>query len=185
MPGFRLLYGTALAVILIGVGVVSASSDNKADGDPAPLVYRASLVNNDGNETGEVTLTQAEDGVLVHVSAKGLPAGSRGFHIHETGNCTPMASFTDAGSHLNTDDNAHGFLHKDGHHAGDMPNLIVKKDGTVEAEIYNSAVSLIEGEEGYLLDADGSAVVIHADADDYNSQTTGNAGDRIACAEIK
>jgi len=35
-----------------------------------------------------------------------------------------------------------------------------------------------------LLDDDGSAIIIHDGADDYESQPTGNAGGRIACGPI-
>lgn len=182
------LHNMAMASLLIGAAVtpvMASSSDNNTDGKPSAMIYEAPLMNTKGTETGTVTLTQTDAGVLVHVKGKDLPEGEHGFHIHETGSCTPQDTFEDAGGHFNPEYNKHGYLHEDGAHAGDMPNIFVASNGTVETETLNTQISLIEGEDGYLLDEDGSAVMIHEGADDYKSQTSGDAGNRVACAEIK
>ena len=59
-------------------------------------------------------------------------------------------------------------------------------DGTVQAEVFSTYVSLTgkAGREA-LQDKDGSALVIHANADDHMAQPIGGAGARVACAEIK
>jgi Cu-Zn family superoxide dismutase len=36
-----------------------------------------------------------------------------------------------------------------------------------------------------VFDNDGSALVVHAKADDYKTDPAGNAGDRIACGVIQ
>jgi Cu-Zn family superoxide dismutase len=98
------------------------------------------------------------------------------------GRCEPP--FTTAGGHFNPGGRKHGFSNPDGMHAGDLPNLRVGKDGTAEAELLTAQVTLSPGPTS-LLDADGSAIVLHAGPDDYVSDPAGNAGDRIACGVIK
>jgi Cu-Zn family superoxide dismutase len=69
-------------------------------------------------------------------------------------------------------------------HAGDLPNLHVPQSGDLSVEVLNREVTLEKGKPNSLLDSDGSALVIHAKADDYKSDPAGNAGDRIACGVI-
>ena len=57
--------------------------------------------------------------------------------------------------------------------------------GRIDSEVFNPRISLNSDDEGYLMDDDGSAVMIHSGADDYESQPSGDAGDRVACAEIE
>ncbi|BDG30876.1 hypothetical protein PthBH41_05880 [Parageobacillus thermoglucosidasius] len=76
-------------------------------------------------------------------------------------------------------------LHPEGAHAGDLPNIIVKEDGTVNTELTAPNVTLKEGKKGTLLTKDGTAIVIHAGKDDGMTQPAGDAGERIACGEIK
>lgn len=68
-------------------------------------------------------------------------------------------------------------------HMGDMPNMLAGPDGTGEIE-YHVAGGMISGGAMPLMDADGAAVVIHAQADDNKSDPAGNAGGRIACGVI-
>ena len=64
-----------------------------------------------------------------------------------------------------------------GKHEGDLPNLVVAQDGKVQFEFFANEGLTVQS----LLDADGSAVVVHAKADDYKTDPTGDAGGRIAC----
>ena len=143
----------------------------------------ANLQNQDGQDVGTVELQQTPNGVLVTANLSNLPAGEHGFHIHETGQCE--GDFTSAGGHYSPDGSEHGFLVEGGPHAGDMPNVHVTEGGALTIEYLVGGVSLEEGAEGALRDDDGSAIVIHANADDYESQPSGNAGDRIACGVVE
>lgn len=143
----------------------------------------ASILDTTGKEIGKATLTQTPAGVLLRVKASGIPAGEHAFHVHETGRCDHADGFKSAGGHFALD-HQHGFHVEGGPHPGDMPNAVVRKDGVFEVEVINTMVSLTSGADGYLLDDDGSALVIHAAADDYRSQPSGDAGDRIACGVI-
>ncbi len=143
---------------------------------------KATLKDAGGKEVGSAQLSQTPHGVLVRLTLKGVAAGEHAFHIHQTGKCEPP--FTTAGGHFNPASKKHGIMAADGPHAGDMPNLHVPASGELVIEIANPAISLAKGQANSVFDADGSAIVIHAKADDYKSDPAGNAGDRIACGVI-
>ncbi|MEO6964263.1 MAG: superoxide dismutase family protein [Acidobacteriaceae bacterium] len=151
-----------------------------------PAGHPSDLKNANGNVIGTVTVTSAPHGVLLRVQAKDLTPGWHGMHFHEKGDCSD-AAFKSAGGHVHAETPVvHGFLNSDANDSGDLPNLFVAADGTAEVELYSTLVSLHGGEgRPALLDADGSALVIHADPDDYKSQPIGGAGARVACAVIR
>ena len=140
-----------------------------------------------GADAGVVTVTEAPGGVLVHVEAKGLTPGWHAMHFHEKGDCSDP-KLANAGAHINMADHKrlHGLLNVGGPDHGDLPNLYVGADGTGAAEVFSPFVSLRNGGgRPVLLDADGSALIIHANPDDYTTQPIGGAGARVACAVIK
>jgi Cu-Zn family superoxide dismutase len=154
-----------------------------AAGDAQAQSANAPLINAEGEEIGNVTLTQMEQGVSVFAEAQGLPAGTHAFHIHETGDCqTP--DFESAGGHYNPGEAQHGWNNPEGHHAGDLPNVQVQDDGVIAIEYFTDAVTLGEG-DNTVFDDDGSAIVVHEGEDDYASDPTGDAGGRIACGVIE
>lgn len=143
---------------------------------------KAPLKDGTGKDVGTVNLVQTPHGVLLKMSLKGIAPGEHAFHIHAVGKCE--APFTSAGGHFNPGSKKHGMSAADGAHAGDMPNLHVPADGGLVIEVANPAITLAKGQPNSVFDADGSAVIIHAGADDYKTDPTGNAGDRIACGVI-
>jgi Cu-Zn family superoxide dismutase len=156
----------------VGVLVVPASAQTAT----------ATLKDANGKDVGKADLTETPHGVLLKLSLKDFPAGERAFHIHAVGKCEPP--FTSAGGHFNPAGKKHGMLAADGAHAGDMPNLFIPATGELTAEVANPAITLVDGKPNSVFDADGSAIVIHAGADDYKTDPTGNAGDRVACGVI-
>lgn len=169
-------FGASLAAVLLLAAPAFAA-------DKASPVEKASAVLKDANgkEVGRATLTPTPSGVLVSLDLTAVPAGEHAFHIHAVGKCEPP-DFKSAGPHFNPDNTKHGLMNQEGPHAGDMPNLHVPADGKLQVEVLNPTVSL--SGESALLDADGSALVIHAGADDYKTDPAGNAGGRIACGVI-
>jgi len=144
------------------------------------------LARADGTSAGTATFTETPGGLLIEARLENLPEGAHGFHIHETGACSP--DFGAAGGHYAPDGASHGYLNDDGFHAGDLPNVHVEADGTATADFYANWLTLAEGtgaERPFSLgDDDGSAIMIHAEGDDYRADPPGSTGSRIACGVI-
>ena len=157
-------------------------------GEPAPIraavgdFGEATLIDGTGARVGRAVLTQGATGLLIRVEASGLTPGWHGMHIHATGECT--APFTSAGAHINHTDpkTPHGLLNAQGPDDGDLPNIWVGADGKANAEVFTTKARIAaDGPGQWLWDADGSALVIHANADDHSTQPIGGAGDRVVC----
>src|SRR5215469_17624165 len=131
----------------------------------------SSLKDANGQVIGQVTVTAAPNGVILRVQARGLRPGWHGMHFHEKADCGDPA-FKGSGGHLHAETPVvHGMLNADFNDAGDLPNLYVNADGSATVELFSTLVTLKGGgARPPLLDADGSALVIHANPDDYKSQ---------------
>jgi superoxide dismutase, Cu-Zn family len=145
-------------------------------------VAKATLKSADGKTVGEANLVQSGHGVLIRLAISGLPVGQHAVHVHAVGKCEPP--FDSAGGHFNPNAKKHGIEAAEGAHAGDMPNLHVPANGDLAVEILNTDITLEKGRPNSVFDPDGSALVVHANADDYKSDPAGNAGGRIACGVI-
>lgn len=168
-----LLTATLAAATIVCPGV--AISQNASKG-------AAKFVGADGKEIGSADLTGTKAGVMIAVEIAGLPPGQWvAFHVHQTGTCDHTNGHESAGGHFNPTNAEHGYLTAKGQHAGDMPNQYVSADGTLRAQVFNTAVTLEDGDSAIK----GRALMIHADPDDYSGQPSGNAGKRLACAVIE
>ncbi len=114
-------------------------------------------------------------GVLIEAEIFGLPNADRSgvpafyaFHIHENGDCSD--DFAKTGAHYNPQNMSHPM------HAGDMPPLI-SGDGYAWLAFYDQGLELYE--------IVGRTVLIHRNADDFYTQPSGNAGEKIACGVIQ
>jgi Cu-Zn family superoxide dismutase len=137
------------------------------------------LVNALGAPIGTVRAWQTAGGVTFRIDATGLPHGIHGLHVHAVGSCAPP-DFTTAGAHWNPANRKHGLSNPEGPHAGDLSNVEVAANGVLAATAVLPRATLAE-----LRDADGSALVLHAQPDDYMTDPSGNSGARIACAVIR
>lgn len=152
--------------------------------EPAASDFRqagATLLNAEGAEVGDVIITETASGVLhliLDLRDGVLPAAQHGFHIHETGACE-APTFESAGGHL-AGGKEHGIHSPNGIHLGDLPNITTYDAGAVHVEYFLADVPMDQ-----ILDDDGSAVVIHDGVDDYTTQPSGNAGDRLACGVLE
>ena len=148
---------------------------------PPPTTATAELKDAKGTVVGTATLIQISDGVRLVLEVRGLPPGDKAVHLHEVGTCEPP--FTSAGGHFNPEGKAHGLLNPAGPHAGDLPNMKVGTDGTGRLETMNYRVRL-DPDPTSLFDADGSALIVHAAADDFKTDPAGESGARIACGVV-
>lgn len=147
----------------------------------------AEIVGAGNKALGTATLVEAPTGVLIRVDLRGLPPGDKGMHIHAVGTCEDHDhGFVASKAHLNPQGRKHGLLNPEGPDAGDLPNVRVHADGTAIAEFFTTLASLSgQGGRPALLDADGAALVLHANPDDHTSQPIGGAGARIGCGVVK
>lgn len=193
------LRGVALCgVVAVGglsAGVSAAARGDEERSDRAHGVAVAELRDADGAAIGTASFLARPGGSLrVKVDVSGLAPGFHGFHVHGVGQC--VKPFTGAGGHLHAAGQAHGA------HAGDMPPLLVLRDGTASARFETDAIGLEQ-----LLDGggDGSALIVHAGRDnlaniparythpadatgttgpDATTLATGDSGARAACGVV-
>ena len=145
---------------------------------PDVVVANVPLVSSDGTSIGNVRVFQENTGVMLRIDASGMPPGLHGVHLHDVGRCEGP-KFTSAGPHWNPTGKKHGHRNPEGFHAGDLGNLGVGSDGKLIAGLLVPDATVAQ-----LHDADGSALVFHAQADDEMTDPSGNSGDRIACAVL-
>jgi superoxide dismutase, Cu-Zn family len=187
----RVVAGLAVAATLSGC---RSGSPSPASTSPSPeavatandvMAATATLHDAAGAEVGAVQLTSNDDGsVHLVVSVRGLPAGTHGIHFHALGVCDSASAFASAGGHFNPRDQHHGLENPAGPHAGDLPNLVVNADGTGLMDVVTGRATLRSG-PATLFDADGTAIVIHAGADDQKTDPSGNSGARVACGVVQ
>ena len=162
----------------------STESSEATDIKEYDFEVETKVINSDEAEIGTATFRQDTDGIVtVELKLKDLEAGEYGMHIHMVGLAT-APTFEDAGGHFNPKGVEHGTESETGPHAGDLPNLVVGEDGTVEETIEIPDVSLDPAGENTLNSTDGTTLIIHEGTDDYTTQPTGDAGDRQAAAVI-
>lgn len=163
----KLVFTTAMAML------TACAAVEPTGGAPVPVINAA------GQTIGSVRAWQTAGGVSFHISAAGLPHGLHGIHVHSVGRCDPP-DFTSAGPHWNPAGRKHGLNNPAGPHAGDLPNVEVAANGVLSATVTVPGATMAS-----LLDADGAALVIHAQPDDNVTDPSGNSGARIACAVIR
>jgi superoxide dismutase, Cu-Zn family len=183
-----LLLGIALVTV---TGALTAPLYGSDETSSSRNHVRVELRDAAGADVGFVKLTQQGGKVIVRGEVSGLTPGFHGFHVHAVGECVPP--FTTAGGHYNPGGVGHGS------HAGDMPSLLVLDDGTAEAQFATDRYAIDD-----LFDVDGSAIIVHAGADNFaniptrylsttegvfgpDSATlaTGDAGARVACGVVE
>ena len=129
--------------------------------------------------SGTVTFTQKGDKLLVEASLTGLAPGLHGFHIHEKGDCSSGDGMS-TGGHFNPGSKHHAGPQHAEHHGGDLGNLNADNSGKATLMLEIDGVTLDEGSNSVI----GKGLIVHASADDFKTQPTGNSGARVACGVI-
>ena len=177
-----------MRILVTAALFVAAASVGQAQAPATPVTKTVVFTGAGATSAGTATLPDAPKGVLLRVEASGLTPGWHAIHFHEKGDCSD-AGFKMAGGHVHSMGvipSVHGLLVAAATDQGDLPNIHAAADGTAVAEIFAPMVALHAGTgRANLLDADGSAIVIHAIRDDYTTQPIGGAGARVACGVIK
>lgn len=196
----RLSVLTAAALVLAGPAIAAAPDAPPGAKPAAPMAHdhaaghaahaagmaaaplaTAKLVHADGTPAGTARLVAMPDHVMLHLSLTGIAPGVHGVHLHMVGKCEGPG-FTTAGGHLNPAGHQHGMENPAGSHLGDLPNVTADAAGKVESRF---GLKLARATlEQALFDPDGTAVVVHAAADDYKTDPSGNSGARIACGVL-
>lgn len=168
----------------------SATSSEARPGAGKPAKHaRAELRDARGEVIGTARFTQDGTGrVHLTVHAGGLTPGLHGMHLHTTGACdgSTTVPFSSAGGHFSPVPKEHGFHNPAGHHAGDLPNLIVNGAGVGRLSATADYFGLAE-----LLELDGTALVLHQNEDDLTTNLgpdgtgPGRSGPRIACGVLQ
>ena len=171
-----------VVVMLMGCALFGAGVAANAAG---PKTTHAELKNAQGANVGTAKFSSTANGVKVSVKVSQMTPGEHGIHIHTVGKCEAPA-FTTAGGHFNPTGAHHGAKNsQEPHpHVGDLDNLNVGQNGKASATFTINGATLADGQNS-LFHEGGTALVIHAKADDLMSDPSGNSGDRIACGVIE
>jgi superoxide dismutase, Cu-Zn family len=188
----RSIRAVAAVAILASVALATGIGAALATGEDKRSERRATAVIHDtaGQRVGVAVFKERRGKVIVSAHVRRLAPGFHGLHVHSIGQCVPPPS---AGGHFNPGDESHG------DHAGDVPSLLVNEDGTAQLQFATDRFSISD-----LFDADGSALVVHADRDNYanipdryiqeatgipgpdaDTLATGDSGERVACGIIE
>lgn len=163
---------------ILTLAAVSLAGCHMFHSSPKPAAT-AVVRGSNGDSLGVVSFTDDDGGVEIKGTLRGLTPGVHGIHLHAVGMCE--GTFTSAGPHINPAGAHHGLSNPQGPHAGDLPNISADANGNASIDLDSQkGVSIAS-----LKDADGSAIVVHATADDQRSDPAGNSGARVACGVIR
>jgi superoxide dismutase, Cu-Zn family len=171
---------SALALL---AAAAAAACQYSANRPPSIRSATAEMRSGTGARHGTLVLEHTVAGLRISGALTGLPAGIHGMHFHQVGRCD-APNFATAGPHLNPAGAMHGLDNPRGPHAGDLPNEAANDAGQMVVDVATPRVTLGSHPTTSLFDADGTALVIHADRDDQRTDPAGNSGERIACGVV-
>ena len=189
LEGFVAFASLVVLALVLGTDVSLAQGATATAADSSRAAAVAELRTGEGEAVGRAEFDEKDEGVLVVVEITGnVPPGTHGLHIHERADLSDPA-FESAGDHFDPAGAEHGFENPNGPHAGDLKNITVAEDGTASYYYFDNRITLSAGPNS-ILDGNGSALILHAMADDYRTDDDpqtgpGTSGDRIAAGAIE
>lgn len=182
----RTLVSSLAVIAATSIAANAQQTSSAQDGDNVATVEttksEVSFTAADGTSRGTAELVGTPSGLLIRLDLRDLPPDEWvAFHIHEGGECNAENGFDSAQGHWNAGNVPHGYLAESGPHSGDMPNMYVRGDGRLLADVFNQQ-AFLSGETANVM---GRTLILHSGADDYRSQPSGDAGERLACAVIE
>ena len=174
----------SLALACGGGGEAPDDAEHATEPAAAPAPARATATieaRSDSEVSGSATSSAADGKVSLTVEVRGAPAGEHAIHIHAVGDCSAPDG-TSAGGHWNPTEEDHGQWGTAPHHLGDVGNIQVGDDGSGSISLTTERWSIGTGETN---DVVGKGIILHAGVDDFTSQPTGAAGERIGCGVIE
>jgi Cu-Zn family superoxide dismutase len=172
---------TAACWVLAAAALAGGCAGGRPTDEPSRVAW-VELKTASGESVGSAVLEEDGGRVRIVVQARGLVPGRHGIHVHAVGRCEPP-TFESAGAHFNPLGKPHGLANPEGPHAGDLPDLEADASGLTEYVAVTDRLTLGTGPTS-ILDGDGSALVIHARADDQRTDPSGNSGERLLCGPI-
>lgn len=176
--GSAALSGCAVTPAATSKAAATMTTDALSDVETSVKVLKEA----DGRPVGLIAIVQVEDGVRVGIRLSQMLPGTYAVHIHTVGRCD-APDFTTAGAHWNPTGRQHGRGNPQGAHLGDLPNIAVGNDNDGSVAFTIAGARLSDGPNP-LYDADGASVIVHAAADDYRTDPSGNSGARLACGVL-
>jgi Cu-Zn family superoxide dismutase len=174
-----------LLSLLLGLGILTTlvsitNNQNEQSQQTTPVsqeipTRKVIIVNHQGEAIGTATLIEESKGVRIQINVSKLSPGKHGFHVHEK--AFTGVAFDQSAGHFNPEGKSHGKENAEGLHAGDLPNLVVKENGSADVSLLIPKVTLKRDDPFSIL---GRSIIIHAKEDDLHSDPAGNAGKRIA-----
>jgi superoxide dismutase, Cu-Zn family len=165
---------TAMVIACVGTAKAETVTMNTID------------ANGVGKVIGTISLSDANEGLVIMPELAELPAGDHGFHVHVNPNCGPgpgpdgqPAAGLAAGGHFDPANTGKHLGPRGQGHKGDLPALRVDRGG--------NATNAVVAPHLKLADVKGRSLMIHAGGDNYADQPAplGGGGARIACGVIK
>ncbi len=172
----------ALLLLLVAVLGLGAAVTAHAKKKVSPK--HVTLKDAKGQDVGTATLKPDGNAVAIVYNFNHLPPGEHALHIHQNAKCDGTEGFKSAGPHFNPSQKKHGLLNPDGPHNGDLPNIRANQKGVAKGTLNSPRITLDDAAPNSVFANGGTAMVIHAKADDEKTDPAGNAGDRIACGVI-